>query len=200
MHIQAHKFAHKSRLGLVMALAIFAGMTTVHASAQDNTGPDPADVNMAPVDGSQQPAAAAQQSRTRASSEPTDTSQNRSPGRRADRPGSTQNAVLRNTPDQQYDPERGRRRRRSGRARRRRLRPAPASPRLRPARGPRAQLSLDPRLLELRPRRLLLGPRSLVCPSLLRRALDPRLLVLLRQPLPLPSRLLGPSHRLLRRH
>ena len=65
MNNSASKFAHRSLLSLAIACAAcvgIAGISGCHrgssvVSAQDNSGQDPSDANMAPVDEGQQPAA-----------------------------------------------------------------------------------------------------------------------------------------------
>lgn len=109
MHTQAHKFAHKSLLSLALALAALAGATAISAYAQDNSGPDPADVNMAPVDGSQP--SAAQSVYNAPSQQPIQNeSQQRADeysrtGAQAGAPTDQQDQSYANGPDnQQYDP------------------------------------------------------------------------------------------------
>ncbi len=204
-------------LGLTLGFVTLVGATGCHrdpnfvdsASAPDNSGPDPADANMAPVDNSQPalapasaPAAAPApppQGRVlaiRSEAQPQQTAESYAPQYPPQQtPFSRRRPVLPGRPDR-----RPARRRRPGPTRRVRRSTPTASPRLRPASSPRAQLHLDPRLLVLGSRRLLLDPRRLVRPTLLRSPLDPRLLGLVSQPLGFPPRLLGPAHRLLRRH
>lgn len=107
MHIQAHTFALKSRLALVMALATFAGMTTISGchkvaavSAQENGMPDPADVNLAPVD-SGQPAATPQQIQNESQRRADEYART---GAQAGAPTGQQDQSYANAPDQQYDP------------------------------------------------------------------------------------------------
>lgn len=107
MHIQVHKFAHKSLLSLTIALATFAGMTAISGcrkvaavSAQENAAPDPADVNLAPIDSGQQPAATPQQIQNESQQRADEYSRT---GAQAGAP-TDQNQSYDNAPDQQYDP------------------------------------------------------------------------------------------------
>ncbi|ODU55345.1 MAG: hypothetical protein ABT04_01025 [Granulicella sp. SCN 62-9] len=100
-------------LGSVIGIAIFAGMANIagcHRQAfagqtVNDTGPDPADANMAPVDGSQQPAAApAQGQNTQNESLQRADEYKRTGAQAGAPPPDEQNAQQDQTSDQNYDP------------------------------------------------------------------------------------------------
>ena len=220
-HAAMNKLAPRFLLGLSLAVLPFAGSTQVAITkltlppSPTNSGPDPADANMAPVQvpspnrlllrprhtphiklgnrpqAIRSAASAAIRSPATSPSIPTrsDRASTTPPDDQTTRPIRTPpRPTTSSTQEGQSPPVELRR-------------PAPtAPPRLRPARSPRAQLHLDPRLLVLGSRRLLLDPRRLVRSALLRSPLDPRILGLVPRSLGLPPRLLGTPHRLLRRH
>ena len=228
-----YKLLPKFFLGMSLGLASLAATVTLSgchkavepAAIPDNSGPDPSDANMAPVDGSQPQAAPAPQPAgrvlgIRSQSTPQQNSEqyapqsappppkrglHRCPERSALRSGQRSEQCSARRPELRSELQLQRPpaiRRGPGRCRpagsRRGQRATSTASSIRTARSSRAQLSLDSRILGIRSHRLLLGPRRLVRSALLRSPLDPRLLGLLRRPLSPSSRLLGAAHRFLR--
>ncbi len=207
-----YQFVPRFLLGFSLAIFAFAGISGCHrvdpdaTPIADNSGPDPADANLAPVDTTQPqpasaPASVPAQGRVlpaRAQAQPVANRRTISPTARS-RPDGTASAALRSGLSGRAGPRSARRRRRTP-TRRIRRPTSSGTPRVRPARSPRTQLHLDPWLLVLGTCGLLLDTRRMVFSALLRSSLDPRLLGLVPQPLGLPPRILGHSHWLLRRH
>ena len=202
-----YKLGPRFLLGFSLAIVTVVGAAGCHredpdaAAVADNSGPDPADANLAPVNNNQpeQAAAAApaqgQVLGIRSQAVPQMSAvqyppQQAGPPPPQDQDEAYQDAQAYDQLDQEGQSQPVEQRRRA----------APAPARLRAAGRPCAQLHLDPRLLVLGTRRLLLDPRRLVRSTLLRRPLDPWLLGLVSQSLGFPSRLLGTAHRILRRH